>query len=290
MKANHPVSEPQAAQASNFRRQALREPLLHFVLLGALIFGVDRWVNAGEADAQLIHVTADVQQEARQIFEAGMKRPPEPAELQVLIDRWVDNEILYREGLALGLDRGDKGIRDRVIFKAHSVTQAGLAIPEIEEDGLRKWFEARRDKYDVPARFDFLEAVVSGDTSPEALKRFVAALNGDGESDAESSLRVFKDRPRTNLLQSYGPDFTAAIEKAAPGKWHVIAGKDGLHVVRLEAIKPGQAADFAAIKPEVYQDWRDEATSVKTKELIQDMGKKYTVRVDPVQAQKEVQP
>lgn len=218
-----------------------------------------------------------------------MKRPPEPAELQVLIDRWVDNEILYREGLALGLDRGDKGIRDRVIFKAHSVTQAGLTIPEIEEDGLRKWFETRRDKYDVPARFDFLEAVVSGDTSPEALKRFAAALNGDGESDAESSLRVFKDRPRSNLLQSYGPDFTAAIEKAAPGKWQVIAGKDGLHVVQLETIKPGQAADFAAIKPEVYQDWRDEATSLKTKELIQDMGKKYTVRVDPVQAPKEVQ-
>ena len=218
-----------------------------------------------------------------------MKRAPEPAELQVLIDRWVDNEILYREGLALGLDRGDKGIRDRVIFKAHSVTQAGLTIPEIEEDGLRKWFETRRDKYDVPARFDFLEAVVSGDTSPEALKRFVAALNGEGESDAESSLRVFKDRPRSNLLQSYGPDFTAAVEKAAPGKWQVIAGKDGLHVVQLETIKPGQAADFAAIKPEVYQDWRDEATSLKTKELIQDMGKKYTVRVDPVQAQKEVQ-
>ena len=74
-------------------------------------------------------------EEARAMFVSGMKRDPTKAELKVLTDRWLDNEILYREGLALGLDKGDTAMRDRVIFKALSVAQAGLVLPKIDEAG-----------------------------------------------------------------------------------------------------------------------------------------------------------
>lgn len=258
---------------------ALREPLLHFLILGAAIFGVDQWRNAGSETASDIVVTAKVQQEAKAIFEAGMKREPKPEELKVLLDRWVDNEILYREGLQLGLDRGDSGIRDRVIFKAMSVTQAGIVLPEVDEAGLKAWFESNRERYDTPARFDFLEAAVPPDTKLDALQRFAVALNSNqDEPGIESSLRVFRDRPRSNLLQSYGKDFTEAIEQLKPGQWQVLVSNDGPRVIRLENLKPAVAADFEAVKVKLYQDWKDEMTSQRSKELIREMGKKYQIR------------
>ena len=258
---------------------ALREPLLHFLILGAAIFGVDQWRNAGSETASDIVVTAKVQQEAKAIFEAGMKREPKPEELKVLLDRWVDNEILYREGLQLGLDRGDSGIRDRVIFKAMSVTQAGIVLPEVDEAGLKAWFESNRERYDTPARFDFLEAAVPSDTKLEALRRFAVALNSNqDEPGIESSLRVFRDRPRSNLLQSYGKEFTEAIEQLKPGQWQVLLSNDGPRVIRLETLKPAVAADFETIKVKLYQDWKDEMTSQRSKELIREMGKKYKIR------------
>lgn len=258
---------------------ALREPLLHFLILGAAIFGVDQWRNAGSETASDIVVTAKVQQEAKAIFEAGMKREPKPEELKVLLDRWVDNEILYREGLQLGLDRGDSGIRDRVIFKAMSVTQAGIVLPEVDEAGLKAWFESNRERYDTPARFDFLEAAVPPDTKLDALQRFAVALNSNqDEPGIETSLRVFRDRPRSNLLQSYGKDFTEAIEQLKPGQWQVLVSNDGPRVIRLESLKPAVAADFEAVKVKLYQDWKDEMTSQRSKELIREMGKKYQIR------------
>lgn len=258
---------------------ALREPLLHFLILGAAIFGVDQSRNAGSETASDIVVTAKVQQEAKAIFEAGMKREPKPEELKVLLDRWVDNEILYREGLQLGLDRGDSGIRDRVIFKAMSVTQAGIVLPEVDEAGLKAWFESNRERYDTPARFDFLEAAVPPDTKLDALQRFAVALNSNqDEPGIESSLRVFRDRPRSNLLQSYGKDFTEAIEQLKPGQWQVLVSNDGPRVIRLESLKPAVAADFEAVKVKLYQDWKDEMTSQRSKELIREMGKKYQIR------------
>jgi hypothetical protein len=261
------------------RQRLVREPLLHFALLGALIFGADQALLALRGDAGELVVPAAARKEARDTFVAGMKREPTPAELKLLLDRWRDNEVLYREGLALGLDKGDSAIRERVIFKALSVTQSGLALPTIDEAGLRAWYEGRRQHYDVPARFDFQEAVVGGDATPESLRKFALALNGQGEASTESSLRVFKDRPRDNLVLSYGEAFARALEQQVPGQWAVLQAQDGPRLVRPELVKPARASTFEDLKDRVYQDWRDEAGARLTHDAIDAMAKKYRVRM-----------
>jgi hypothetical protein len=261
-------------------QRAAREPLLHFLLLGLVLFGADHLLNSRRADPQTIVVGTDVQKEVREIFAAGMKRDPTPDDMKKLVDRWVDNEILYREGLALGLDRGDSTIRDRVIFKSLSIARSGLTLPKIDEAQLRAWFEARHERYDMPARYDFLEAVVIGDSTPEALQTFTAALNGAGQSDTQSDLRVFKDRPRGNLVESYGAAFADALDAQKPGEWHAVASQSGLRVVRVEAIKPGLTAKFEDMKESVYQDWKDDTMAQLTTDAVREMGKKYAVRTE----------
>jgi hypothetical protein len=127
-------------------RRLAGEPLVHFIVLGALLFGMDAALSRFRDDGKTIVVAESVKNEARDIFRTGMGREPAPADMKIMVDRWVDNEVLYREGLALMLDRGDPSIRERVIFKALSVTQSGLSLPSVTDAELKTWFEKQRQK------------------------------------------------------------------------------------------------------------------------------------------------
>jgi hypothetical protein len=259
-------------------RRALQEPLLHFVVLGALAFGADHLLFTRQGDPRVIEVPESAYQEARSLVAGGLQREASAADLKILIDRWIDNEVLYREGLALGLDKGDAAIRDRVIFKALSVAQAGLALPPYDESTLRAWFAAHRERYDTPARFDFLEAVVHGDRSEDKLRAFVDSLNGRGSSDTESSLSVFKDRPRGNLEASYGVDFVAALERAKPaGEWQLLPSKAGPRVVRLQEVQPAVQATYESVGDRLLRDWKDETMAQMTTRAVRDMGRQYRI-------------
>src|SRR3954471_4391705 len=152
----------------------LREPLLHFAVLGGVLFGADHFISSKAGDPHTIAIGADVDKNATEVFRAARGRAPTADELFALRRVWLDNEVLYREGLALGLDRGDNSIRERIIFKSLSMIEAGIKAPPIDEAKLRAWFEARRAKYDEPARYDFEEAIVTGDRSESAVQAFVA--------------------------------------------------------------------------------------------------------------------
>jgi hypothetical protein len=152
---------------SSFRRVTwpawTGEPLLHFLILGALLFAADHFIVGRADDPRTIVVDAGVDAQAIQVFKAARGRAPDKEELYALRRVWLDNEVLYREGLALGVDKGDPAIRERVIFKALSVVDANLKAPPFDEKVLREWFEANRAKYDEPARYTFQEAVLAGE-------------------------------------------------------------------------------------------------------------------------------
>jgi hypothetical protein len=267
------------ARACEWLTPLSREPLIHFLLLGALVFGVDHGLARLAGDPRTITVGAEVDTEARELFRASMQRDPSAAEMTVMRERWVDNEVLYRDALALGLDRGDAAIRERLIFKALSITQSGLNLPPIDEAGLKGWFEAHRAKYDEPARFDFLEAVVVGDSRPETVRDFVAAIVAGKHNDTPGDLRVFKARPRPNLVQSYGAEFTAALEALPVGQWAALASREGLRAVRLESHKPGVASAYEAVAASVYADWKEDTMQRMTSAAIRAQGRKYRVEI-----------
>ena len=263
--------------AATFKTRLLREPLLHFVVFGALVFGVDHLLEARKDNPKVITVDTATDTEARTIFRSALGREPSAGEMTILRERWVDNEVLYREGLALRVDQGDPTIRERVIFKALNVMQANLALPKIDEKGLRAWFGQHRANYDEPQRYDFLEAVVAGNPGEAAVMQFVAALNTGSASQAESGLRVFKARPRGNLVASYGNQFADALDQAPSGKWRALTSKEGLRVVRLEAKQAGEAARYEDVQGRVYQDWKDATMQELRTRAVRELGKKYTV-------------
>ena len=255
----------------------LREPLLHFLLLGSALFALDHFLLTGRNDPRSIVVSAEVDREAKKIFRDSRGREPNADELRALRERWIDNEVLYREGLAMEVDRGDTAIRERVIFKSLSLVEANTKRPPFDEKTLRDWFEARRAKYDEPPRFDFQEAVLAGDTSEAAVRAFAAALNAGTPGDAKAGLRVFKGRPRENLVQSYGAEFAKAMEQAPVGEWRAQATRDGWRAMRLDAAMPTKPAVFEDLRGVVLQDWTDAVMAESRTTAVRAMGKKYKV-------------
>ena len=260
----------------------LQEPLVHFVVLGALVFAADHVLVGQADDPRTIVVGADVDSEARQVFKASRGRDPDAKELAALRQVWLDNEVLYREGLALGVDKGDTAIRERVIFKALSIVDANTKRPPVDDAVLRAWFEKNRARYDEPARYDFQEAVLSGDTGEAAVRAFVDALNAGTPGDAKAGLRVFKGRPHGNLVEGYGPDFAKALEAAPVGEWRAQATKDGLRVMRLEAVTPPKAAAYEALRNVILQDWTDVVMAEQRTTAVRALARKYRIKTEAV--------
>ncbi|MCB1776029.1 MAG: peptidyl-prolyl cis-trans isomerase [Candidatus Competibacteraceae bacterium] len=250
-------------------------------MLGGLLFAIDHFLNGRVADPHTIIVDAAVDKQSRQVFAAARGREPDEEELYALRRVWLDNEVLYREGLALGVDKGDTAIRERVIFKALSIVNANLKLPPVNEQILRTWFAQNRAKYDEPARYDFQEAVLSGDRSEAALRAFAAVLNaGTSPGDTQASLRVFKSRPHENLIQSYGAEFAKALEQSSLGEWRVLATKDGWRLVRLEAITPPKPADFERLRGVVLGDWTDAVMAEQRTAAVRALARKYIIKVE----------
>lgn len=258
----------------------LREPLLHFLVLGALLFAVDQFLLSRSDDPNLIVLGSEVDTQAKEVFKASRNRDPSAAELEALRKVWLDNELLYREGLALRVDRGDTAIRERVIFKALSVIDAGVKAPKADDKVLRVWFEKNRAKYDEPARFDFQEAVLPTDTTEAAVRSFVESLNAGAPGHSKAGLRIFKGRPHSNLVQSYGAEFAQALGESPVGEWRAQRSTDGLRAVRLEATSVAIPAVFEVLKGVVQQDWLDAAMAEQRSAAVAQLAQKYTIKFE----------
>lgn len=252
--------------------------MLHFVVLGGLLFLADHLLMGQADDPHTIVVDAAVDQEAITTFKNSRGRDPNAEELAALRRVWLDNEVLYREGVAMQLDKGDTAIRDRVIFKALSMVDANTRLPRHDDKVLREWFEQHRDKYDEPTRYDFQEAVLSGDSSETAVRSFVKELNSRTTGEANAGLRVFKGRPQKNLVLSYGEAFPKALDSLPRGRWSAIETKEGWRAIQPDSVTAGKPADFDVVAPAVLQDWTDATLAEQRSAAVQELTRKYTVK------------
>jgi len=145
-------------------RAALSQPLIQFLFLGAVIFAVDRGVNAGKEDPRSILIDDAKYAAIAGIFQDNQGRAPSEQEMAALTIQWAQNEVLYREGRLMGLGEGDEMIRQRLILKLRNVLFNRVVTEAPTEEVLRAWFEDNRAKYDRPETFD-IEQFQVGDSN-----------------------------------------------------------------------------------------------------------------------------
>lgn len=260
--------------------QWLREPLVHFAVLGAAIFLADAVLapipNAGRS----IEVTPAVHDDLLTRFQQVEGRRPTAGELDRMIDGWVSQEVLYRQGRDLGLDKGDAVIRERVVQRMTVLLQNSVVVDPPADEVLRAWFEAHRERFDTPPRFDFVVKQVKGGEADaralaEALRR--ALETAEGRIEPEGPVASYARRPRPNVVALFGEAFAARLEGLPEFQWQAVAAPQGWHVVRLDGFWPAEAAEFAAVREAVAADWQREAMAEKAEAALREMVAGYRI-------------
>ena len=229
-----------------------REPLVHFLGLGGLLYVALTWGGA-PVDPSSRVITADDARKAQLAlaYEQVMGRAPTDAELDARIERFVREEVLYREALRLGLDQDDAVVRQRMVAKMDMSASAAAEIAEPHEAELRAYFEANRARYAGDETVSFTQAWFK--TEAEAK----AALGGDVRGGSISLPGVVGGKPMRDVESQFGAQFTRGLAALEPGEaWQgPIPSGFGWHLVRLHN-RNRDAADFAAVRQQVANDWR----------------------------------
>jgi len=275
--ADRPAQSPRpiVSAATRFLR---REPLLHFVLLGALIFGVDAVLHPPAKDDKVITVSKAMRQSFIDNFDEDKARVPSDAELEKMIESWVASEILYREGKSLGVDRGDDMIRDRVAFKLQLLIFDQIRVAQPTEDQLRAWFADNHERFDEQERVGFY---LTQPTDEMTAKRQLEEIQAEHESeDLQKQTRAILGRPVASLAPSFGERFRDELLALPLGEWRILQSKDGWHVVRLDSRRPGVLARLDDVRDEAVRIWLTDETRKRAWEAVSRLKSSYTVRYE----------
>jgi hypothetical protein len=273
-----------------------REPLVHFALLGALLFGAyayfERKQGVAPDPSKQIELTVGDLSQLVQVFRAQWRRDPAPEEFRQLVEEKAREEILYREALALGLDKDDTIVKRRLAQKMQFLAEdvAAAREPSIEE--LATWYRAHNDRFVFPPRVSFRQLYFSTDRRHAAARDDAAAvlvkLAGQPEdsglaaplADVSMFQDYYRDRTPEYLGKEFGPSFALTVTKLAPGSWQgPFESGFGWHLVFVDALIPGRAPAFEEVEDEVKRSWLAERKVQAWQKTYDDLRAKYTVLV-----------
>lgn len=250
--------------------------LVRFCSFAALALTLGACSRADE-QGNVIVVPGDVNHTALHDLERVRGRHLTREELLELHRVWLDNEVLYREGMNLPLDASEAANREKVISKALAAIDTRVRSAAVTDEQLRRWFEGRREHYEQPARFDFEDVALPAQSSEAAAAALVDSLNTGGAAESRASVRAFRARPESNLVQSYGPDVASALAKAPPGRWLKLRARDGWRAMRLVSFTPMSHAVFEAQREAIHKDWIEANVVVKRDAAVRELWKKYQI-------------
>src|SRR5262245_47229542 len=271
----------------------LREPLLHFLLIGAALFGIYELTQAGRTDAsspKQIQLSLDDLAQLALLFQSQWRRAPTPEEFDRLVESKVQGEILYREALAMGLDKDDEIVKRRMAQKMQFLAEDVAAAREPTTEELEAWYAENSDKFALPSRFSFRHLYFSpdrrGDAARADAEKALARLAGRPE-DAKAAAPLadpfmfqdyYRDRAPDYLGKEFGPGFAEAVAKLPPGAWQgPIESGFGWHLVFVDSVVPGRVPAFEEIEGEVRTAWLAEQKERAWGKAYEEMRAKYTV-------------
>jgi len=269
-------------------RRLLQEPLLHFLLIGVALF-VAHGVIAPSSRADTIVVSEKIVDELAREHEVRWTRKPSDQELAGLVDAYVRDEILYREGLALGLDRDDALIKRRVRQKFEVISEEqGARNPPSDAD-FNAYITQNAKRFSRPATVSFEQIFLANTGTPADVERAVGATRVavargvDPTKLGQASMlpgRV-ENTGQDLVARDFGAGFARQVETAPLGQWSgPIASSFGTHLVRVTARTAATLPELDAIRPIVAREWENERRATSRNDNYQKLRERYTVVIE----------
>ena len=274
-------------------RSILREPLVHFLALGALLFGFFEWRGGGSGTGgSRIAVTPGLVQHLAAGFARTWQRPPDERELKGLIDDYVKEEIATREALAAGLDRDDTIVRRRLRQKVEFLVQDAVDQAPPTDAELEAWLRTHPGAFKGEPRLSLRQVYLSparrgakaGADAVQLLGRLQASGPDAAIEELGDASMLPSDLPlgpEGEVTRVFGTEFARRLEAIEPGRWAgPVESTYGLHLVLVRERVAAAVAPLAEVRPLVTRELMAERRQAQIDALYERLLKKYTVTID----------
>ena len=269
-------------------KKLLKEPLVHFLLIGAGLFLFYGQMNdTASGPKQRVVVSAGRIEQLARIFTKTWQRAPTREELQGLIHEFTLEEAYYRRAVEMGLDRDDTIIRRRMRQKLEFLTDDTAALVEATDEELEKYLAENEDSFRDSATYTFQQAYFNpekhgGDPEAYVAEQLMALRSGETEvADVSLLPTSFNAATRRVVDGAFGAGFSRELDRLEVGKWQgPVRSGLGFHLIRIDSRTPGRLPELADIRPVVEREWRNARRLAVREEVNASLLEGYDVVIE----------
>ena len=273
----------------------LREPLLHFMFIGAVIYalyGVFAEPVIEETD-KTITVSAGEIEWMQSSWQKRWNRPPTTKEFDGLIQQYIKETVLYREALTMGLNKHDRVIRRRLAQKLEFLAKDLVALTPPTEDELQAYFNEHQTRYQAPTLYTFTQVFFDpdkrGDATLDDAEAVKATLIAQGDAIEDAGAlgdglmlqNYYPQKGRAEIQKILGSGFTDTLITLVPEQWHgpVLSGF-GVHLVYVNSIIEPSPPVFAEMRERVIADWSFDRGEELNEKFYANLREQYTIVIE----------
>jgi hypothetical protein len=278
-------------------KRMVREPLVLFFLLGAVVFGIHAALrndsDGGQPDRYVVEVTSADIEWLRNRWNKLMGREPTLHELRGLVESMIREEILYREAVAMGLDEKDTMVRRRLAQKMEFLFKDLAEAEQPSEEILKNYFGANEERYVQPGTVSFGHVFFSrdrrGDKGESDARQAVEELAGTGVKAAEAAgygdpfvlAGHYEGQSAEEVARTFGGEFAEGLFKIKTGEWGgPVRSSYGWHVVFVRQRTQDSVPDFEQVRAKVEVDYTAMRKAEMNSRAYGEISSKYTVTVE----------
>ncbi len=281
----------------------LREPLLHFLFIGAviyLVYGLFTEPVAEETGNTIIMSAGEIEW-LETAWQKRWNRPPTVEERDGLIQQYIRETVLYREALAMGLDKNDVVIRRRLAQKLEFLAEDLVSMMPPTDEDLQAYFSGHLQRYQEPVRFTFTQIFIDPDKRGDATlgdaEKIKATLTAQADAINNAAAlgddfmlqSYYPEHSEVEIMKLFGSGFVESLVKLSTGQWHgpVLSGY-GVHLVyvhsRIELPEP----EFSEVRERVTMDWETDKREELNEKFYTSLRDRYTIVIEEATEVNEV--
>ncbi|MEO1437433.1 MAG: peptidylprolyl isomerase [Bacteroidota bacterium] len=276
-------------------KKLLSEPLVHFLLLGGLIFGYYYWTDPDGGQEVDYHIVLDDGDVNRLLtnYTQNWNRLPDSATFRQMVLEELKSEIFYREALALNLDHNDEIIRRRMRQKMEFLLEDFADAQQVNEDSLKAWHARYPERFQQPATRTFRQVYFSPDKRKNPMDDALAFLQEHpapstafwetAQGDPSHLPIRFEAQDANQLRQAFGDQFVGVLFSSShsysglPGWLKPVASGYGVHAIWMEALEPAKLLDFELARADVIEDYQTNQSKELDAQFFNDLRGKYEI-------------
>jgi hypothetical protein len=279
-----------------------REPLLHFLIIGAGLFLLFGWkgnsasLTGGQAGlpAAQILVTQEKIDQMNSQFEKTWQRPPTAEEQKGLFEDIVRSEIYYREAIAIGLDRDDEVLKRRLRQKMEFIYEDIASVAEPADEDLKAFMIKNREKYIADPQISFRQVYINTDKpgkraeaeAGQILAQLIAGADPDALGDTTLQELEVRLSPLWDIRKQFGDEFGKGLLELKPGVWAgPVRSGFGLHLVFVKERRGERMPDLKEVREAVKRDWMVEKQKELKDAAYAKIKERYSVTVERPKAE-----